>query len=300
MSITHEDKQYDAVYLGGIEPRSNADLAELVFGNAIGKLAGERPGLLTGAIHLESILKTPLMWLQTTEPGKSLTAEKGSPLTIEAMKEFLLPEASAEISQGEIRNGALAGRVLASGTTGMELGCGAGTLKQLKAGKAAELTLEIAGSTVPIILLPDMEHRHRPFHIIGTAGRQKQDLDFFMRIFSYMIDGGDDVFRAIIGKTRSTELTGLLKQYKAGCTFNSRDGYQPKNPAEAETVRARCLALWEEGVSRWVVPGGMSAVLMPHWDDPKKSSLSCRVFRHNDANVFAQTTGADYLLRVVE
>ncbi|MCC6155957.1 MAG: hypothetical protein IT367_19475, partial [Candidatus Hydrogenedentes bacterium] len=296
--LTHEGKPHDAIYLAGIEPRSNPDLASMVLGNALDKVVQAHPGLLTAAIHTESILKTPLMWIQTTEEGKYLSADRGTPLIVEATKDFFIPPPDdKEVSQGSFSGGVITGQVLASGTGGLELGCSAKTLKQLKPGKSDALQLEIHGTTVPVILLPDAEHRHRPYHIAGSAA--KPSPDFPMRIFSYLIDGGDEVFRAMLGQSRAKEITRMLKEYKASCTFNSRDGYVPKDKAKGEALSKRWVEMWIEGISKWNTPGAMSAVLAPHWDDPKCTTLSCRMVAHPPANPFGAYKGASYMLRLM-
>lgn len=83
----------------------------------------------------------------------------------------------------------------------------------------------------------------------------------------------------------------ILKAYKKGCTFNSRDGYVPKDPDLAAQQREQSVALWCEGVGRYAEPGAMSAVLMRHWDDPKATSLSCRMIMHEGVNLFADSVG---------
>lgn len=297
--LTHDGATHDAVFLGGVEPRSNPELAEMVLGRELDGVVQSHPGLLTAAIHMESIAKTPLLWIQTTDPDKFLSAERGTPLKVEATPDFFLPPpGDAEISQGSFGGGAITGHVLASGASGLELGCGEKTLRRLKAGKSSALLLEIDGRSAPVILLPDAEHRHRPYHIAQSAAEPSPD--FPMRIFSYLIDGGDEVFRAMLGRSRATEITRMLKAYKAGCTFSSRDGYVPKDKAAGEALRQRWVAAWIEGIGKWNVAGAMSAVVTRHWDHRTCSTLSCRMIAHPPQNPFRKCTGAAYTLRVLE
>ena len=299
IAIEHDGKPYEAVYLGGIEPRTDPNLASLVFGTALNELSKGRPDLLTAAIHLESILKTPLLWIQTTSDKQMLAAERGSTLKITAMPDFLLPPPSeSPVPQGDFHDGAVVGHVLASGAAGLELGCCAAILRRLKAGKSAELRLEIGGRSAPIILMPNAEENFRPYHIARSV--EDKSPDFFKRVFSYMIDGGDEVFCAMLGPARAADLTKMLKTYKAGCTFNPRDGYVPKDEAAIGPLRESSVALWKEGMGRWNTPGAMTAALVPHWDDRKLSTLSCRLIAHSGENTFADCTGADFVLRRVE
>lgn len=290
LRLRHENKDYDAVYLAGVEPRANPNLCALLYPDLLEGLYKQHPEWLSAAIHEESVLKTPLLWIQTLNKNQHLTAEKASPLEITPLEDFVLPAPpEGPVPEGGCENGVIRGTVLASGVGGLELGCGAKTLKTLRAGKAADLTLRIGGQSARLLLLPDSEHRHRPYHIAGSIKRGDDVL--FTDVFAYMVEGGDPVFCACVGDARSDELVSVLKEYKKGCTFNSQDGYVPKDPELAKEQKKRCCALWREGVGRYAEPGALSAVLMRHWDDPKATSLSCRVIAYQGVNLFADSVG---------
>ncbi len=295
LRMRHEEKDYDAVYFGGLEPRANQDLCALIYPDMLDGLYKQHPEWLSAAIHEESILKTPLLWIQTLNKKVHLTAEKASPLEITPLDDFVLsPPPEGPVPEGACEDGVIRGAVLAAGAGGLELGCGARILKALRAGKAAELMLRIGGKSARVLLLPSAEHRHRPHHIAGSAKRSGEHM--FRDVFAYMIDGGDEVFRACVGEARSVELVKILKEYKKGCTFTPQEGYVPKDPGLAETQRVRSVELWCEGVGRYAEPGAMSAVLMRHWDDPKATSLSCRVIGAEGVNLFADSAGQEFEL----
>ena len=290
LRLRHENKDYDAVYLAGVEPRDNQHLCALLYPDLLDGLYKQHPEWLSAAIHEESVLKTPLLWIQTLNKKLHLAAEKASPLEIIPQDDFVLPAPpEGPVPEGICEGGVIRGTVLAAGAGGLELGCGAKTLKALRAGRAADLTLRIVGQRARLLLLPDAEHRHRPHHIAGSIKRGDDVL--FTDVFAYMVEGGDPVFCACVGEARANELVATLKEYKKGCTFNSRDGYVPNDPELAKEQKKRCVALWREGVGRYGEPGALSAVLMRHWDDPKATSLSCRVIMHEGVNLFADSVG---------
>jgi hypothetical protein len=293
LRLRHDNKDYDAVYLAGVEPRADQELCALLYPDLLDGLHKTHPEWLSAAIYEGSIVKVPLMWIQPLNKNIMLTAEKMSSLEIEPLDDFVLPAPpEGPVPQGACENGVLRGTVLAAGAGGLELGCGAKALKALRAGKAAELRLSIGGKFVHLLLLPDIDHRHRPYHIAGSVEREDDVL--FKDVFAYMIEGGDDVFRACVGRSRSNELVALLKEYKKGCTFTSTDGYVPKDPEAAKGRKARCVALWREGVGRYAEPGALSAVLVRHWDDPNATSLSCRVIAYQGVNRFADSAGQEF------
>jgi hypothetical protein len=293
LRLRHDNKDFDAVYLGGIEPRGNPELCALLYPDLLEGFGKAHPDWLSAAIHEESILKKPLLWIQTLKKNLSLVAEKASPLEIKVLQDFVLPAPpEGPVPQGTCEEGVICGSVLAAGSGGIELGCGANTLKALRTGQAAELVLRIGDSSAPVLLLPSTEERHRPYHIAGSITRSDDVL--FTDVFAYMVEGGDPVFRACVGEARSTELVSILKEYKKGCTFNSSDGYVPKDPELAKEQKRQCVALWREGVGRYAEPGALSAVLVRHWDDPKATTLSCRVIAYQGVNVFADASGKDF------
>ncbi len=297
LDITHDGNAYEAIYLGGVEPRGNHELFSFLYPDELKKLFSQRPGLLTAAVHEESVLKTPLLWLQALEPGKTITAEKGSAIRIAPNKEFLLPAPPAgPIPQGEVDGDTLCGQVLAWGARGVELSCGAKQLRQLTGGKTAEFLLRVGKTSIPLMLLPKPEDRHRPYHIVGSL-KSKDEAESFIRIFSYMIEGGDAVFRTCVGEERSIKLVDLLKEYKKGCTFNSRDGYVPKDKKRGAELKVECTRLWREGLSRWDGPGALCAALIPHWDDPQATTLSCRLIKNPGENAFKDVTGQPFELK---
>lgn len=293
LRLRHENKDYDAVYLGGIEPRANPELCALIYPDLLEGFGKGHPDWLSAAIHEESILKKPLLWIQTLKKNLYLTAEKASPLEIRVLQDFVLPAPpEAPVPQGACEEGAIRGTVLAAGPGGIELGCGVKALQALRTGPAAELVLRIGNIDAPLLLLPSAEERHRPYHIAGSINRSDEVL--FTDVFAYMIEGGDPVFRACVGEARSDELVSILKEYKKGCTFNSTDGYVPKDPECAKEQKQRCITLWREGVGRYAGPSALSAALMRHWDDPQAMTLSCRVIAYQGVNLFGDATGCDF------
>lgn len=299
LRLRHDGQDHHAVYLGGVEPRANEELCALLYPDRLEGIFQAHPEWFSAAIHEGSITGIPLMWIQPLDKTKYLIAEQMSALEIEPLDEFVLPAPpEGPVPQGACEGGVVRGEVLAAGPGGIELGLGAKTLKALRAGKAAELILTIEGVSAPMIVVPSADHRHRPHHIAGS-GRQ-EDGELFKRVFAYMIDGGDEVFRACVGAARSAELTATLKEYKKGCTFNSRDGYIPKDPEAAAALKLRCLALWREGVGRYAVPGALGALLTRHWDDPAATSLSCRVLAYPGVNLFEGATGKAFELKKLE
>lgn len=293
LRLRHEGKDYDAVYLGGIEPRANPELCALLYPDLLEGLCKQHPTWLSAAIHEESILNKPLLWLQFLKKNLQWTSGKSSPLEITVLDDFVLPAPpETPVPEGSCENGVIRGTVLAAGPAGIELGCGAKTLKGLRTVQAAELTLRVGNTSAPVVLLPSTDQRHRPYHIASSL--QRDDDVLFTDVFAYMIDGGDPVFRACVGEGRSTELVAILKEYKKGCTFNSSDGYVPSNPELAKEQKKQCVGLWREGVGRYAEPGALSAVLVRHWDDPQATSLSCRVIAYPGVNLFADSAGKDF------
>ena len=221
-----------------------------------------------------------------------------STILVEPLDDFVLPppESLPQEPQGEFHDNAVRGEIFASGPQGLELNCGAKALRQLSPAKALRLTLRVGGATVPLVLLPGPEHTGRSAHIVGSA--QGQGPDFFMRIFSDMYQGGDDVFRAFLGEDCAVELTKLLDDYAKGCTFTPHDGYVPKDPAAALALQEKGIALWTGALEQLAVPGAMHAALRPHWDNPKSSTLSCRPIDPSASNLLIAATTERYELRL--
>jgi hypothetical protein len=299
LRLRHDNKDYDAVYLGGVEPRSDHELCSLIYPDMLEGFRAQHPDWLTAGIHESTITKTALLYIQSQDPKVYLTSEQGSALEIEGLDDFVLPAPpEGPVPQGSCEGGAIRGTVLAAGACGLELGCGAKTIKSLRAGKAAELMLRIGGKEARLLLIPSAEHRNRPHHIAGSAKREDERL--FRDVFAYMYQGGDEVFRAFVGEARSVELVKLLKEYQKGCTFTPRDGYVPHDPELAETQRERSMALWREGVGRYAEAGALYGLLTPHWDDRKATSLSCRVIAYQGVNFFAEAAGEIFEIKRAE
>ena len=295
LRITHEDKPYDAVFLGSIELRADPELASMIYPKGLAHLQQAHPGLLTAAIHDNSTLGIALLWLQTLEAKRDLTAERGSVVVIEPCPDFILPAPPAgPPPQGEFKDGAVHGAILAAADCGVELSCNAKVLKGLRCGKADELTLHCGDVRLPILLLPNAEHRQRPYHIVNSIERGDDVL--FRDIFSYMAGGGDEVFRAFVGAERIERLMALVNEYQKGCTFTPTDGYQPKDPVRAAEIRPQCIVLWRDGIARFGVAGAMSATFARHWDDPSATTLSCRVIKNKGANLLKDAVGKDFVL----
>jgi len=52
-------------------------------------------------------------------------------------------------------------------------------------------------------------------------------------------------------------------------------------------------------MNKWNVPGAMSAVLAPHWDDRNCTTLSCRMVAHPPENPFEACGDATFTLRLM-
>jgi hypothetical protein len=296
MHLDNEGNTHEMMFLGGACPVLRKEVFDLLYPDGLAELANDRPGLLIGAMAADNITGLTLLRVYKVTRDLVNQFETQTAVRIEARDEIILPPPASLTAavDGAYADGTITGEVLAISSAAIALGVSKATLKAFKVGRVTEMMLTIGDWQTRALYLAPGEHDFRPYHIVNAGSRKSDDLASSIR--QYMSDGGDAMFRTILGEKRAEAICRLLAELKAKSTFIPDKGLVPNDPTEGERIRAAYLGTWIEGLERWQSKEVAIAVPGPHWDALDRQVLICRPIHHPAHFTCAAAAGAPFTL----
>ncbi|GMW03096.1 MAG: hypothetical protein AMXMBFR84_42320 [Candidatus Hydrogenedentota bacterium] len=278
--IENEGDTHEALFLGGACPVNRPHVFNLLYPDRLCDLRERYPNLFLGAVAADSVTGLSLLRLHHITLTRVIQAKEQSRVRIVPGDEFVLPEPDSlpRGIEGKCAKGTLEGVVVAAGPHALALGVGKDAIREFHVGRVSELILTIGKWRTRVLYLASDEYDFRPYHIATSVTETRDELE--SKIPQYMTDGGDAMFRAMIGVRQASRITGLIETFTAGSTFVPKKGLVPNDPGEGKRLREAYVDLWIEGLKRWQAKEAAVATLCPHWDAPRHSILLCRPIHH--------------------
>lgn len=295
LDVTVGDTKIEPVFIGCLNPATDDNLKRMLLGKKFDSLFTAKPPTIVASIHEHPFEdKIVTLHLETLDPGKPFYFEPGVDVVVRGLSQtaFEPAEAKSTAQEPKLIDEKLHGSVLLANDRGFQLDLGENGLKTFGLKEATHLNLRVGGAKLPLLFTASRADGNRPMHIIQKANRQPKD---YNDIFSYMYQGGDPLFRTMIGP-RSGELISKLQQWAKGCTFNTSDGYVPKDKKTAAVLERECVEIWNSGLDRWTGQDAVRGFAAIHWNGPPKRVLHVEPIAYGKKLKTVLKPGTPYVL----